>query len=145
MDNGVDFDRLEAAIGKLILACSRVEYELLRLYRSWMPSRDYFRDSYAKRYDRAIGEAKQKVGETHEMVEMLISMRKLSSLRHQVAHNPIHHVTSRDRESHGISAEFAIFDQKGSEAPLSLDDLESQAADAYRLSVRLAVSLRTNV
>ena len=59
MDDELDFEKWEAAIGKLILACSRVEYELIRLYEKWLPDRVYHKDAYLSRFDKSIGVARR--------------------------------------------------------------------------------------
>jgi len=145
MGDALDFDRYETAIGRLILACSRVEYELFRAYQEWLPSRSYFNDRYASRFDRVIESAQERVARPESLVEMLVGMRDLAAIRHLVAHNPIHHVATEDRHRFQTPMDFAVLDNKGGEQALSLEELEAFADKARSLSIRLAVSLRTQV
>jgi hypothetical protein len=143
MEDELDFTRIEAAIGRLILACSRVEYELFRLYQKWIPKHDYFAEKYAKRYNRAIEIARNKLNSADDVVEMLVRMKELTRVRHIVAHNPVHYINAGERDELGLHAEFAIVDQKGGQRALSISDMERYAREAYRLSVKLAGALRT--
>lgn len=137
MEKELDFEKWEAAIGKIILACSRVEYELSRLYEKWMPDRDYHSDSYLCRYDKAIGVAKESLRESSPIVEKLIEMKRFSRYRHLVAHNPIHY-SSKTNSWH-------IFDLKDEKSEVDLNDLIGISQKIYEVSIDLAVLLRVNV
>jgi hypothetical protein len=132
-----DFERWEAAIGKVVLACARVEYELIGLYEKWMPDRIYHDDSYEGRYDKAIGVARSSLPKGNEIATNLIEMKKYARYRHLVAHNPIHYSSESDT--------WKIFDLKNNEIEVSLSELEEISGKAYKLSVQTAVLLRVNV
>ena len=137
VSNDLDLEEWESAIGKLILACSRVEYELIRLYEKWLPTRVYHKDSYFDRIDKAIGVAKRSLSNGDEIVKFLIEMRKFSEYRHMVAHNPVHYSNE--------TGSWHIFDLKSNSISTCIDGLSSISKDAYIVSVKLAVLLRVNV
>jgi hypothetical protein len=137
MDEELDFDKWESSIGKIILACSRVEYELSRLYEKWMLDRSYYSDDYLSRYDKSIGVAKQSLRNGCDIGRKLIEMKAFSKYRHLVAHNPIH--CSSDTES------WHIFDMKDEKVEVDLNDLEEIARQAYKTSIDLSVMLRVYV
>lgn len=137
MKDELDFDKWESAIGKLILSCSRVEFELLRLYEKWLPSRKYHKDSYIDRFDKAIGVANRSLNQGSDVADLLIAMKKYAKLRHMVAHNPIHYSSSEDA--------WFIFDLKSGESAINISNLEQEAKLAGALSTRLCILLRVNV
>ena len=53
MNKELELEKWQAAIGKLIMACSRVEYELMRFYGTKLPERSYYDDSYFDRFDKS--------------------------------------------------------------------------------------------
>ena len=143
MDEDLDFEQWEAAIGKLLMAFARVEYELLQLYKAWLPMRDYFRDSFDQRFDKAIGACKRHLPGNNNVIGLLIKMKQWGRLRHLIAHNPIEaHVYEEGGER---CVSFFIVDSKGSEERVSLADLRNTSLSAWRASVALAVELRINV
>lgn len=137
MEEELDFDKWEAAIGKIILACSRVEYELSRLYEKWMPGRNYHSDDYLGRFDKSIGVAKKSLPEGGAIAEKLIEMKGYARYRHLVAHNPIHY--SSDTDS------WHIFDLKDEKSEVDLNDLIELSNKAYETSIDLSALLRVNV
>ncbi len=137
MDEELNFDKWESSIGKVILASSRVEYELSRLYEKWMPDRSYYSDDYLSRFDKSIGVAKQSLKNGDGIASKLIEMKVFAKYRHLVAHNPIHY--SSDTES------WHIFDMKDETVVVDLMDLEDIARQAYSLSIELSVMLRVHV
>jgi hypothetical protein len=140
MNDEVDFQKWECSIGKLILACSRVEYEIMRLYEKWMPNRNYYDDTYEKHFDTSIGVVKDNIQNGEKIADMLISMKQFAAKRHLVAHNPIHYSSASPE-----AGEFFIFDLKGNELRLSLKELEQDSYEAYCLSIDLCYQLRVNV
>lgn len=132
-----DLDKWEIAIGKLILSCSRVEYEIIRLYEKWLPNRSYHSDDYFGRFDKAIGVAKTKLENGQEISEKLVEMRKYAKFRHLIAHNPVHYSNE--------SEEWEIFDLKNEEESVNFSCLVTITQEIYELSVKLAVLLRVNV
>jgi len=137
MAEDLDFEKWEVAIGKLILACSRVEYEISRLYEKWMPTRNYHADSYLGRYDKAIGVANTSLNRGDLIAERLVEMKKFAEYRHIVAHNPIHYSDETDS--------WYIFDSKGQKPEVNLNDLISLSARASEVAIYLAVLLRIHV
>ena len=137
MDEDLDFDKWEFSIGKIILSCSRVEYELSRLYEKWMPERSFYSDDYLSRFDKSIGVAKNSLKNGDEIARKLIEMKALSKYRHLVAHNPIHY--SSNTES------WHIFDLKDEIIEVDLNDLGKIAEECWRISIDLSVMLRVNV
>lgn len=137
MEDELDFEKWESAIGKLILACSRVEYELIRLYEKWLPDRTYHEDDYLSRFDKAIGVAKRSLENGDNISELLIHMKKAANFRHLVAHNPIHYSSETD--------DFHIFDLKNNEDSVCVNELLSIAESVGIISIELTVQLRINV
>ncbi len=137
MDEDLDFDKWESSIGKIILSCSRVEYELSRLYEKWMPDRNFYYDDYLSRFDKSIGVAKKSLKNGDEIASKLIEMKAFSRYRHLVAHNPIHY--SSNTES------WHIFDLKNEIIEVDLSDLEKIAQESWKISIDLSVMLRVNV
>ncbi len=133
----LDFEKWEPAIGKLILACSRIEYELMRLYEKHMPDRDFHADSYESRFNKSIGVAKKSLENGDYIAEFLIFMKRVANFRHLIAHNPIHYCSSTDA--------WHIFDLKNNENSLSLDEIMSLAKPVDNISSILAAQLRINV
>ncbi len=130
----LDFEVWQLAIGKLIMACSRVEYELLKFYELRLPERSYLNDSYLDRFDKAIGISKRIFDPKTGMVEGLIQMRKIAKYRHIVAHNPVHY--SND------TGNWHIFDLKTEEDSVTLNDLVFISEEAELTSIRVAAGLR---
>ncbi|MFV1874036.1 MAG: hypothetical protein ACMZ64_12010 [Oleiphilus sp.] len=137
MNDELDFEKWEAAIGKLILACSRVEYELMRLYDKWLPDRVYHEDAYLSRFDKSIGVAKQSLTNGYMIAELLVQMKRAANIRHLVAHNPIHYSSETDS--------FHIFDLKTNKDSVCLNDLLSISESVGNISIDLACQLRINV
>jgi hypothetical protein len=137
MNEEINFDKWESSIGRIILSCSRVEYELSRLYEKWMPDRSYYSDDYLSRFDKSIGVAKQSLKNGDNIGRKLIEMKAFSKYRHLVAHNPIHYSSDT-----GL---WHIFDMKDEKIEVDLNDLENIASKAYKTSIDLSVMLRVNV
>lgn len=137
MNNILDFEIWEKSIGEIILSCARVEYEMFRLYKLWIPDRNFHDDVYENRYDKAIGVAKEKLGESHSMINQLIKMKKTAKYRHMIAHNPIHFSNEYD--------DWRIFDLKTNTDSLGLLDLKKIAHEAEMNSIELSTNLRINV
>lgn len=137
MEEKLNFELWEAAIGKLILACSRVEYEMIRLYEKRIPEVLYHRDSYLNRFDRAIKIAKASLDNGDEISGKLAEMKKFAEYRHLVAHNPIHYSNETDS--------WHIFDLKNNSKSVQINDLCEIAEEAKSLSIELCVLLRCNV
>lgn len=137
MEKELNFNKWESAIGRLILSCSRVEYELIRLYEKWLPNRTYHSDSYLSRYDKAIGVAKESLNQGEQIASMLIQMRKFAHLRHMVAHNPIHYSTETET--------WHIFDLKDNKDSIDLQSLLDVSEKIYKLSTLLSYLLRVNI
>ena len=137
MNNEIDFEKWELAIGKIVLAGSRVEYELIRLYEKHLPERDYFSDGYLDRYDKAIGFCKKSLNDGFLISRRLIEMKKVAELRHLVAHNPIHYYAPDDT--------WCIFDNKNQEQKITLQELEKEALRLWDISVGLSALLRISV
>lgn len=133
----LDFDKWEKLMGKLILSCARVEYELMRLYEFWLPNRKYYEDSYEDRYNKAIGITKEKLGENHTMIEEMIKMKSIALYRHIIAHNPIHFSNEFN--------EWRIFDLKTNSESINLLELETLANNAELNSIKLSANLRINI
>ena len=132
--NELDFEKWQMAIGKLIMACSRVEFELLRFYQLRLPERSYLDDSYLDRFDKAIGVSKIVFDSEIGVVQGLIKIRKIASYRHMVAHNPVHYSSETD--------EWHIFDLKSGKYSVTLNDLVSISQEAELTSIRVASALR---
>ncbi len=137
IEHDLKFDQWEAAIGKLVLACSRVEYEMIRLYEKHMPDRDFHSDGYESRFDKSIGVAKARFDDGERIAVALIHMKKIASYRHMVAHNPIHYSPETDN--------WHIFDLKRNEDSISLDELVELSKNVSRHSIALSADLRINV
>ena len=137
MDDELDFEKWEAAIGKLILACSRVEYELIRLYEKWLPDRVYHKDAYLSRFDKSIGVARRSLKNGDTISELLVHMKKAANIRHLIAHNPIHYSSETN--------DFHIFDLKNNENSVCINELLSISESVGIISTELAVQLRINV
>lgn len=137
MDDELNFEKWEAAIGKLILACSRVEYELIRLYEKWLPDRSYHDDAYLSRFDNSIGVARRSLENGDSISELLIRMKKAAKIRHLIAHNPIHYSSETD--------DFHIFDLKNKDGSVCINDLLLIAESVGITSTELSVQLRINI
>ena len=133
----LDFDIWEKLMGKLILSCARVEYELMQLYKFWLPNRNYYEDSCENRYDKAIGVTKEKLGKNHPMIEEMIKMKSIALYRHIIAHNPIHFSNEHN--------EWRIFDLKTNSESLNLSELKKLANNAELNSIKLSANLRINI
>ena len=137
MEDELDFEKWESAIGKLILSCSRVEYELMRLYQKHIPEREYHSDSYESRFDKSIGFAKKTLKNGNVIAAMLVEMKKVASYRHLVAHNPVHYSSYTDT--------WHIFDLKNNTDSVSLNELLELSKSVNNLSISLAAELRINI
>ena len=137
MNNELDFNKIEAAIGKMVLACSRVEYELIRLYEKYLPERDYHRDSYFDRYKKAISVANATLTNGDIIAQKLTEMKTIAGYRHLVAHNPVHYSNE--------TGTWHIFDLKNNKKSESLNNLGALSVAANKLSRELSVLLRVNV
>lgn len=133
-DNELDFEKWQVAIGKLIMACSRVEFELLRFYQLRLPERSYLDDSYLDRFDKAIGVSKKIFDSNMGITEGLIKIRKIANYRHMVAHNPVHYSSD--------TGTWHIFDLKNGKDSVTLNDLVSISNEAELTSIRVAGELR---
>ncbi|WP_350289030.1 hypothetical protein [uncultured Croceitalea sp.] len=132
--NEIDFEKWQMAIGKLIMACSRVEFELLRFYQLRLPERSYLEDSYLDRFDKAIGVSKKMFEPEIGITQGLIEIRKIAIYTHMVAHNPVHYSSETDN--------WCIFNLKNGKISVTLNDLVSISNDAEVLSIRVAGALR---
>lgn len=137
IEQDLKFEKWESAIGKLVLACSRVEYELIRLYEKHLPGRDYHKDGYESRFDKSIGVAKSRLECGDRIAEALIVMKKAAHYRHLVAHNPIHYSSETDN--------WHIFDLKNNEISICLDELIGLSKNISKHSIALSADLRINV
>lgn len=137
MSEDLDFCKWESAVGKLILSCSRVEYELMRLYEKHYPEKNYHTDSYEKRFDKSIGFARNHLRDGEEVANMLVNMKQVAFYRHLVAHNPIHYSSVTDN--------WHIFDLKTNKDSVSLDELVKLSKAVDEFSINLATKLRINV
>lgn len=133
----MEFNKIEAAIGKMVLACSRVEYELIRLYEKYLPERAYHRDSYFDRYKNTITVAKVSLTNGDMIAKKLTEMKEIAEYRHLVAHNPVHY--SNETET------WHIFDLKQNKKSVSINNLGALSEAANKLSMELSVLLRVNV
>ncbi|MGI1668867.1 MAG: hypothetical protein K6L74_00945 [Neptuniibacter sp.] len=141
----LDFEKWEALIGKIILACTKVEYELTRLYEVCLPNRDFHKDDYSGRFDKAIGVAKSRLKNGDVIANMLIEMKKYSKIRHMVAHNPIHYLSQEERKMVSDGCEFGILDAKKGGEVVTIKSIEKDATNASNLSNALCSELRINV
>lgn len=137
IEQDLKFEQWEVAIGRLILACSRVEYELIRLYVKYLPDRDYHKDSYESRFDKSIGVARSKLDCGERIASALVLMKKVAHYRHMVAHNPIHYSLETDN--------WYIFDLKSNKNSICLDELLELAKNIHKHSIALSADLRLNV
>jgi hypothetical protein len=135
-DIELDFEKWQMAIGRLIMACSRVEFELLRFYQQRLPERSYLDDSYLDRFDKAIGVSKRLFDSKTGIAEGLIEKRKIANYRHMVAHNPVHYSNDTDT--------WHIFDLKNGKDSVTLNDLVSISKEAELTSIRVAGALRVH-
>tara|TARA_R100001230_G_C5494920_1_gene41126 strand:- start:59 stop:475 length:417 start_codon:yes stop_codon:yes gene_type:complete len=134
MSNQLNLESWKQLIGKLILSCTRVEYELFRLYKNWLPNRQFYDDTYEDKYNKSIGITKEKVGEHNELLEELIEMKKIAKYRHLVAHNPVHYCNK--------TSSWKIFDLKKEELSIDINDLKDITNRAESLSILLSKNLR---
>ena len=137
MDARNDFERWQFAIGKLIFSCARVEYEILKLYNKWLPKRDFHKDKFKQKYDVTIGIVKSKFGKEHELVMQLIEMKSYASIRHVVAHTPVHY-------SHEYY-DWRFFDLKSNLISFNILELEKISKKAELDSIILSMNLRVNL
>lgn len=135
-ENELDFEEWQMAIGKLVMACSRVEFELLRFYKLRLPERSYLDDSYLDRFDKAIGVSKKIFDSKMGITKGLIEIRKIANYRHMVAHNPIHYSSDTDT--------WHIFDLKNGKDSITLNELVSISKQAELSSIQIAGALRTH-
>lgn len=137
MNDELDFNKIEASIGKMVLACSRVEYELIRLYEKYLPERAYHRDSYFYRYNKAINIAKSSLTNGNMIATKLIKMKEFAEYRHLIAHNPVHYTND--------TGTWHILDLKQNNKSVAINNLAALSEAANKLSIELSVLLRVNV
>ena len=137
MENELNFEEWESAIGRLILSCSRVEYELIRLYEKWLPNRTYHSDGYLNRFDKAIGVAKESLNQGEQIATMLIKMRTFANLRHMVAHNPIHYSVETQT--------WHVADLKENKDSIDINRLLDVVEEVHKVSTILSYLLRENI
>lgn len=134
MSKELNLEEWQQQIGKLIMSCTRVEYELSRLYKIWLSNRNFSDDSYDEKYNKSIGISKLNIGEHHEMIQQLVEMKKIATHRHLVAHNPVHYSNE--------SSTWRIFNLKSNKESIGLFELEVLAERAEILSLKLSANLR---
>ena len=137
MREELNFNEWESSIGKLILSYAQVEFELMRLYKIWIPDREYKDETYEERFKKAIGVAKDRLGSEHSTIEYLIKMKRFLPFRHLVAHNPIPYSNQDD--------DWYIFDLKNQKSKINLNELIKISNDLFFVSLRLCKELRINV
>lgn len=133
----MEFEKWESAIGRLVLSCSIVEFELLRLYEKYLSKRSFYDDSYLNRFDNSIGVVKREFLIGDEIAENLIEMRKMAEYRHLVAHNPV--LYDKERECCYIQ------DQKNGNATIDLSEIIARADYFMILSGEIRFFLQTHV
>jgi len=136
MDDLEDTLRWEAAIGKMIFSFASLELVMLRLYEIKMPKRDYFTDDFECRFNKVIGLLKTD-GLDNSIVSAFIEAKKLSEIRHLVAHSTLYFDVFLDDEAERIYVEQAIRDSRDSENYISLPALEESAAKAAAISTEI--------
>lgn len=134
MSKELNLEEWQQQIGKLIMSCTRVEYELSRLYKIWLSNRNFSDDSYDEKYNKSIGISKLNIGEHHEMIQQLVEMKKIATHRHLVAHNPVHYSNE--------SSTWRILNLKSNKESIGLFELEVLAERAEILSLKLSANLR---
>jgi hypothetical protein len=89
MDDELDFDRWESAIGKIVLSLSRVEGELLLKYEQSISRTKYFNATLSERLNKIEELYNDECGENDRASSFFEQIRKDIKFRNLVAHNPI--------------------------------------------------------
>ena len=118
-----------------MLCFADVEWLMLRQYQGEMPNRDYFKDSFADRFNKLLGLASAQ-DRSEEFKAALIQLSKLLWIRHLLAHNTLWARFLEDRNTGRIEVVRLIKDRVDGSKECSLENLKD-AADKARALVTI--------
>jgi hypothetical protein len=136
MDDELDFERWESAVGKIVMSLSRVEGELLMKYQSHFSKTKYFKDSLKERLSRIQELYNKECGNSFSATLSFKQVLDDIEYRNLVAHNPVYADTS------GEFLKFKVSTLKNDGISIDLPELECEAKRIWSSCVDFNVLLR---
>lgn len=136
MDDELDFDRWESAVGKIVMSLSRVEGELLMKYETHFSKTKYFKDSFKERISRVHDLYNAECGTNSTADSLFFQVSEDIEYRNLVAHNPIY------ADMGGEFLKFKISTLKSEGISIDLIELERKAHRIWSTCLAFAVLLR---
>ena len=136
MDDELDFDRWESAIGKIVMSLSRVEGELLMKYEQHFSKTKYFKDTLKERISRIHELYNAECGKNSQASSLFEQISKDIEYRNLVAHNPVYADTSGD------FLKFEISTLKKDGISVDLCEIEKQAKRIWSVCIDFTYLLR---
>jgi hypothetical protein len=136
MDEELDFDRWEAAIGKIIISYARVEFELMSKYEEFLPEDNYFKDRFADRLKKIENLYNTECGKNAKASALFKKIKDQAKLRNLVAHNPV-----LADVTNGVLT-FKIYSARKPTVIYNVVELEQQAQSISNLCINFSVLLR---
>jgi hypothetical protein len=96
MDDELDFERWESAVGKIVMSLSRIEGELLMKYETHYSKTKYFKDTFKERISRIHDLYNSECGESSQATILFQQVSEDVEYRNLVAHNPVYADASGD-------------------------------------------------
>jgi hypothetical protein len=136
MDDELDFDRWESAVGKIVMSLSRIEGELLMKYESHLSKTKYFNDTFKERISRIHELYNAECGNNSTATSLFKQVSDDIEYRNLVAHNPVYADTTGD------FLKFEISTIKTDGISIDLSELECEAKRIWTSCIDLTYFLR---
>ncbi len=136
MDDELDFERWESAVGKIVMSLSRVEGELLIKYQSHFSKNKYFKDSFKERLARIQELYNNECGINLLATSLFEQVSDDIEYRNLVAHNPVY------ADMSGEFLKFKVSTLKSDGISIDLPELECEAKRIWSSCIDFTVLLR---
>jgi hypothetical protein len=136
MDDELDFDKWESAVGKIVMSLSRVEGELLMKYESHFSKTKYFKDSFKGRLNKIKELYNAECGKSIASDLLFVQVSQATDYRNLVAHNPVY------ADITGEMLKFKISTLKQNGISIDLIELKEEAKRISSLCTDFSVLLR---
>lgn len=136
MNEELDFNRWELAVGKIVMSLSCVEGELLMKYQCYFSKTKYFDATFNERLSAIRNLYEQECGKCQSAAILFEGVSKATAYRNLVAHNPVYADVSGDVLKFNISI------VKGAPISVDIDTLEKEAERIWSLCNDFSVLLR---
>ena len=134
MDESLDLEQWESAVGKIVTSLARLEGELLLKYESHFSRKKYFDDSLEQRIQRIENLYEEECGMIASSKNLFSNIREHVKLRNLVAHNPVYYDS--------VSSKFQITNGQSKSKFVNVSELNGLSQKLYSSSLEFTVLLR---